>query len=190
MTTSISRRLVSHLKSSNVFQGVDIKFYTAIIRKMEKGEAMFAKSNLERAKIDRVFTVYTDVLTGIKTHFRPLVFNSDCCQSEVIFNEPRMMYQCPTCKNKVSAHKDFMPKGSLACSKLSKVRQQLHKDFDLIWQSEKKQVSRNVAYKALSKKLNLEHHLTHIGNVSDNISTADYYHAIKMVKAELHLANE
>jgi ribosomal protein S27E len=102
-----------HLKGEKL----DIHYYEYISDQISKEVPIIAHSNIEKAKIERVQHVYSDMLNSQKTIFRPLKFESDCCNVNVVFNHNDMTYTCPACHNKVSCHADYMPKGLLTSKK-------------------------------------------------------------------------
>ncbi len=181
-----SQDIIKHLKISNLFKGIDVNYYAHILNKIENNEKILCQSNMEHAKVQRVFQLYSDIKTSTKSLFFPLRFKTDCCDNDVVFNSKELFYICPTCCMKVSSHKDFMPKGVLATKKIAKVRAQLHKEFDGLWQNNV--VSRSKAYCLLADKLNMERYETHIGNVSGLEQAALFYHGIIQLKSTYNVS--
>jgi hypothetical protein len=176
--------LVRHLQKSKCFFGVDLLFYTVIANDLERGmlEKNCRISNLQKAKRQRVFDVVSDMKKGINSVFIPLKFKTDCCDVDVHFSSETMMYNCSQCQSKVNAHRDFMPMGELANRRISKIRQQLHKEFDELWLGCR--LDRNNAYVLLANKLNVGREMAHIGLVTNEQQASEYYHSIKWLKAE------
>jgi competence CoiA-like predicted nuclease len=184
MTTS-SSELVAHLKVCNLFVGVDVKYYMSVINDIENGTLQEATSSLENAKIKRVNDVLTNIKSGRRTKFTPLKFNCEHCNSEVKYYSRKHEYSCSSCKAKVTAHADMMPKGTLVSKRFAKIRVQLHQELDEIWQSGA--MTRNEVYRKLSRKISYKSKAAHIGSVSTADDVALFYHAILQLKAE-HLA--
>ena len=183
MTSNImAGDLVRHLKKSKCFFGVDVLFYTTTVKNLERGIDNCKVSNLQKAKQKRVLTIVSDMKKGVNSVFMPLQFKTDCCDVDVSFNRETMIYNCSHCHSKVKAHRDFMPFGELANRRVSKIRQQLHKQFDGIWLG--CSLDRNEAYELLASKLNVGRESAHIGLVSNEQQASEYYHSIKWLKAE------
>lgn len=71
----------------------------------------------------------------------------------------------PKCESRVSAHRSTLePMGGLANTELRNARRDAHRVFDTLWKHKK--MSRNGAYKWLSKAMGISQGKCHIGNFS------------------------
>lgn len=75
----------------------------------------------------------------------------------------RKCYKCTKCDSYVGVHTgSIIPLGTLANSELRKWRNKAHIEFDKLWKGNTKKMSRGMAYKWLSDKMNLKQDETHI----------------------------
>lgn len=98
------------------------------------------------------------------------------CGSKAIFSDAQIVYgrpgfgsvwlcaDYPACDSRVSAHRNGLPKGTLANKELREWRKKAHAAFDPWWQSG--QVSRNQAYRWLGQQLGIQPKDTHIAMFS------------------------
>lgn len=72
-------------------------------------------------------------------------------------------YKCTKCDSYVGVHTgSVIPLGTLANSELRKWRNKVHIEFDKLWKGNTKKMSRSMAYRWLSDKMNLKQDETHI----------------------------
>lgn len=72
-------------------------------------------------------------------------------------------YKCTKCDSYVGVHTgSIIPLGTLANSELRKWRNKVHIEFDKLWKGSTKRMSRGMAYRWLSDKMNLKQDETHI----------------------------
>ena len=172
-----------HLIYSGCYNGVDLQYYEYVLNRAKEDKLIYS-TDLELAKIERVFSVLSDMKNKNKTVFKPLIFKTQCCSVNVEFNNNvRPVYSCPECKSWVTAHNDFMPMGTLAHKKIRKLRSQLHSCFDNV--CDKNTISRRNMYFLIANKLEKNPVDVHIGNVNCINDAVDYFHAIQWVKSEL-----
>lgn len=191
MSNSISNFSISsikkHLVQSGCFNGVDLLYYQHVLTSI-KTDNLVIKTEIDAAKIERVFTVLDNMQNGKHTTFKPLVFKTQCCFVDVAFADiGRPTYTCPNCNAFVTAHNDLMPMGTLAHKKIRKLRVQLHTCLDSIWSDNK--ITRKSAYSLIASKLDEDDVNAHIGNVSSVPEAVNYFHAIQWVKSELSALN-
>lgn len=181
--TQYKKLIKDHLEKYVLFDGVDLRLYALLSTLVKKGCSNTEQSNIFQAKVNRVRCVLDDIDNKRSSSFNPLAFETQCCGIKVSFKFiPRYIYFCSKCHRSVGAHKDFMPFGELADRSIVKIRKQLHESLDVLWQEG--DLSRNQAYELLSKKLNINRNLVHIGNVSDNDDCFNYFNAIQWLKNE------
>lgn len=71
-------------------------------------------------------------------------------------------YECLPCDAHVGCHiGSLRPLGTLANFELRKARNEAHKEFDVIWHTNR--MTRTLAYGWLSRQMNIDYKLCHIG---------------------------